>query len=239
MVEIILGTPKLDAFLLYFEGNGNNKLNKLKKLSNIRYTATVARNLFLFSIFRFPHWHIFATNYNRKYKLSLSNNIQSSSIKYDFVCDIGCGLGEVIRVISNKIDGNPRLYGVDFDHRVLKASRLLNRKITYINLDIMKKGNFEILFKKLDSGISRNGAIIMVNWPSTDEIYDFIYSLNQFPWKEMIEISLYFDIRTEATENLDKYAYIPSRNILATHQILEIQTGDFERNLGLFKFRRS
>lgn len=99
-------------------------------------TLILLRNKLLCMFFGIPSWHARRTYLTATYKIlaiELTTMIHATSY-----CDLGCGLGEIIR----RIKPGSKKAGVDNCINVLRAARLLNvfdsgNKIDYINCDFL------------------------------------------------------------------------------------------------------
>ncbi len=197
-----------------------------KNKVSFKYLSKVLIHLALFSFFRFPKWHIFATDQNRNYKKSVADT--ALEIKVDFYCEIGCGLAEIIGGLNKS---GSKLFGVDTDSSVLKGARVLNRNIDFLNLDVFSSNNRRKLFSVLDNSNPNSGMFIIVNWANTSQIEEFISLIKGFKWCHLKTVHLIFDVRTSNSEDRKEYAYIPSRQLIEKFGGTEINTGDFERNI--------
>ena len=184
------------------------------------------RHLLLFAFFRFPKWHIFATSENRKYKNKVSS--VAVAVAVDFYCEIGCGLGEIIGSLSNT---GSNLFGVDIDKRVLKGARSLKSNVDFINLDIFENDECEDLFTKIERSSPTSGMFILVNWANSNQIEKFVELARSFHWRNLKSLQLVFDVRSSEVQDLESFAYIPSRSLLTRLNGKEIDTGDYERNI--------
>lgn len=107
------------------------------------------RNIVLFQIFKFDKWHTSPSG-NRVYPTDIiiyTNNLKN----IDSVCEIGCGLGDII----SNIKANQRI-GFDLDVNVLKAASWLHQRKTNLNFDYFLFPD-TLLQSKFD-------VIIAVNW---------------------------------------------------------------------------
>jgi len=107
------------------------------------------RNFTLFIIFRFDKWHISPSG-NRIYPSAIICHVKKL-YSPDRICEIGCGLGDII----SKLDGK-YMVGLDRDNNVLRAASFLHTK------------NKALHFKRFDFPVSkleeRYDLIIAVNW---------------------------------------------------------------------------
>ena len=197
-----------------------------KNKASFKYLTKVLIHLALFSFFRFPKWHIFATDQNRNYKKSVANTALQT--KVDFYCEIGCGLAEIIGGLNKS---GSQLFGVDTDPSVLKGARVLNNNIEFLNLDVFSINNRKKLFSMLDNSNANSGMFILVNWANTGQIEEFIGLIKGFKWRDLNTVHLIFDVRTSNSEDRKDFAYIPSRQLIEKFGGTEISTGDFERNI--------
>lgn len=107
------------------------------------------RNMILFKIFKFDKWHTSPSG-NRVYPKDIiiyTNNLKN----IDSVCEIGCGLGDII----SNIKATKRI-GFDLDLNVLKAASWLHKRKTNLNFDYFLFPD-SLLQPKFD-------VIIAVNW---------------------------------------------------------------------------
>lgn len=107
------------------------------------------RNIVLFQVFKFDKWHTSPSG-NRVYPNDIINyaNKLKNSIS---VCEIGCGLGDII----SKINAVKKT-GFDMDVNVLKAASWLHRGKTNLNFEYFS-------FPESDLK-SKYDIIIAVNW---------------------------------------------------------------------------
>jgi hypothetical protein len=189
------------------------------------YYLKVFRNLYLFSIYRFPHWHVFATEINRDYKNVVKQDL--GTLYVDFVGDIGCGLGDIIGNLPNK---NLKLIGFDIDSKVLKAAKKLHQHVDFY---LINSSDFNFCFEMVENNKEYRsaGAFTLLNWINTEVLESFLEQAQKYPWRNVSQLFIYFDIRSISGEEKSEYQYIPTRKFLDQPNAIELLTKDSERNV--------
>ena len=122
---------KITSYLI----NNKKKLSKaLKTLGFLNLMLgffLIIRNYFLCRIFKFNSWHINSNYYLRPYKKVAVD--MANSLKFNNVIDVGCGLCDIL----SRIKCNRKI-GVDIDKNIIKACKMICKKITFINASIFE-----------------------------------------------------------------------------------------------------
>ena len=103
----------------------------------------------------------------------------------------------------------------------------------FINLDIFQNDECEDLFTKIEMSSPTSGMFILVNWANSNQIEKFVELVRSFHWRNLKALQLVFDVRSSEVQDLESFAYIPSRSLLTRLNGKEFDTGDYERNICL------
>ena len=69
---------------------------------------------------RNPHWHVGESPWKAKHILRM---LRKNSLSPEFICDVGCGAGEVLKQLQDQLGGSCRFVGYDISSDALELSQ--------------------------------------------------------------------------------------------------------------------
>lgn len=133
-----------------------------KTMGNIKYRFYK----FLQKKYHFNQWHCTPIN-ERRYAIKIVEYINSmNNVKSVF--EIGCGLGEILNNIKAK-----KLKGYDIEKEVLRAARILNRKVNY------SRGSFNKIRNEIITYLITVNFIHLLSPEQLKRYYEKIIQQNQ------------------------------------------------------------
>ena len=153
------------------------QINLLKSQGFRVYSCGLFRKLyyiFLRKHFKFEEWH--TTPYElRPYAWDIVRYVNEMGIRNGCICDIGCGIGDIVRNIDCK-----HKYGFDISKEAIKCARYLEKHENRENITNFYVGSFDKVSKHVYSDIDLLLTVNFIHGMSSEQLkkqYETIFSL--------------------------------------------------------------
>ena len=184
----------------------------------VKYICKISINIFLFTLFRFPKWHIFATNINRNYKNIAMKMAQE--LPADLYVEIGAGLGDIGHQLPNALL-------LDNDRRVIRAAKMKHPKTRYQFFDLRKDN-----FQSLTTDTSQILCILAVNVLQPSDWSQFFAKVNLLKNATFIIV----DVLSLRCLTPERYNWIPKYSTATNfHVVNRVYAQDKVRDIVLFE----
>lgn len=95
-----------------------------------------------------PGWHLSESDWKAAKVLDV---IKKNNLKPTTVCDVGCGYGKVIKILSDNLNGSNKYSGFDISTYAIKGcSQYLSNNIAFYHKDILEDDAYFDLVMALD-----------------------------------------------------------------------------------------
>jgi SAM-dependent methyltransferase len=92
-----------------------------------------------------PEWHVEESSWKAKHILRI---LRKNSLSPKFICEVGCGAGEVLKQLQDRLDSSCRFVGYDISPDALELCRpRANERLEFRLADILKEDSrrFDLL----------------------------------------------------------------------------------------------